>query len=161
VRTRSLLLLPLLLIATLAAPTTEGSAGINADGSFYWTGDADVLTAPSDADVVITHVMLSVNAERYRCFAQFPVTLRTEARELWEFRVGTPTVHRYRWVPADPADPADPGLRAPGQPSGLRVPAGSTVTIAANTGDLRYDCDMRPPDHLRVNYAIGGYIAAL
>jgi hypothetical protein len=146
---------PLILGGILPAQSARSSAGIRADGSFYWFSDAQVLTAPDNADIVITGVTLSVTAERYQCFAQFPVTLTTEDKTLWEFSVSTPNMNRYRWRSTQP----DTG-EIDGDP-GPRVPAGSTVKISAETGDLTYDCDMGPPDHLRVNYSIAGYYVGL
>ena len=145
---------PLIIGGFLSAQSARSAAGIRADGSFYWISDALVLTAPSDADIVITSVSLSVTAERYPCFAQFPVTLSVDGKTVWEFRAGTPTVHRYRWKLIHPD--ASESDHVPGP----RVPAGATVKISAETGDLTYDCDTRPPDHLRVHYSVEGYYAA-
>jgi len=137
-----------------AAVSSGTNPVVSAGGTVGWGQTADLFTAPSDQDVVITDIVLSGNSNSETCRAQMPVTIETESGALGHFSVGTPWHYSGSWVTSG----GETNLVAT-LDSGLRLPAGQTATISVDSSGMFWSCGSTDPNRAKVHYAIGGYSA--
>ena len=130
-----------------AAVSLGSNPVVSAGGQFVGTDSASPLTAPSDASLVITSVILSGFDESSSCMANSSVVLTDGTDVLARFVVGLPR-------PASSYSDYEPTLVA-NMPSGLHIPPGASLMMTS----VPHYWSGCSGDTLNIEFTVSGYYA--